>query len=689
MTDANGIFNTSGKIPTDSDFWAQDIEWANEVGFTKYFSKVLGEQVFAPLKKPQLAFYNAFAGRPITAGKGWTERILKKSIAKHYKPNASAEDDLKFYESQGYEWYFGVNTGGWRPVSLPSDLESIEVMLKRDGVGQLNDLLVENVRLDYQRDVESELQMKLVTTCKNSVDVNPTDYVGLIHTINDIVTKMRGTTVHYNDVTTYRSTGETINDHIYTNSDEVFVFIYAGLLKKIQESLGGMPSPDKLTIDGTVIPLVDPLPKPLTTVQWTAGQSAQGWDSNIEPSNLDGDAPLVLICSSKRCEYRPLLDGYKMNLSKNGAGDFTNVHLIWRAGLCIRPWENCCIINGDDTITDETPALIVKDIGSSRVAHSITITASPEVGGTVTSSESSAVQGTEITVTQTAAAGYQFANWWSDQVSILANKFTMPDEDVSVEGIFLRLHSVTCVVSPSDSGTLVAEPSTGLVGGATVTITVTPASGYFFDHYESDDFDVSEIYYNQFNMPDKDVTLTAVFTSDSPGEATPEVVIYGDDGEEFTEDQTNTVVANPLICGSNNHFETDDEVTIDGKKYLFLEWVIDGHPTPGAEIDYFIDSIYVGETVPVDVAYGRGYPIMLTVDPYSPTPSLWDYTTLGRTWNVSAGPVIQPGYHFVRWETSTSGVTIDDPTSASTQIRVGYEAPESGQIDVKIVTEAD
>lgn len=355
MTDANTIFNTSGKIPTLSEFWAQDSEtFMTEQGITPYFRKVLGEQVFMPLKRPQLAFYGAFAGRPIAEGAAWQERVLKKNIAKKFNPKAGAADDLAFYDSSGYEWDFGIDVKGWFPVTLPSELESLEMFIKSRGVGELNSLLVDNVIMDYQRALESEIQMKCITTCKNEVEVNPTDYVGMVKKINKVIDEMKGTTVHYNDVTTYKATGEVINDNIYTNSEEVYVFIYSGLLREMSEALAGYPSPEKIFIDAKVIPLVDPLPASLTTAQWNQGKTDHGWDASVTPSALDKAAPLAFICSSKRCEYRPVMGAYKINLSKNGAGDFINEHLIYKGGIGIRPYENAVRIMGDSTITAET-----------------------------------------------------------------------------------------------------------------------------------------------------------------------------------------------------------------------------------------------------------------------------------------------------------------------------------------------
>ena len=95
----DGVFNTSGKIPTNSNFWDAGIdEFVTSDGITSGFSRVIGEQVFRPVKSPQIKFYERFAGKPINSGRGWTERAIAKTVAKKYKPKATANDDLSFYE---------------------------------------------------------------------------------------------------------------------------------------------------------------------------------------------------------------------------------------------------------------------------------------------------------------------------------------------------------------------------------------------------------------------------------------------------------------------------------------------------------------------------------------------------------------------------------------------------------------
>lgn len=78
--------------------------------------------------------------------------------------------------------------------------------------------------------------------------------------------------------------------------------------------------------------------------------------------------------------------------------------------------------------------------GKEYVAHNINVESSIE-GGTVTASTTSAIFGTEITLTPEAAEGYSFTSWnvtygEDGTITPVNNKFTMPDCDVNVSAVF-------------------------------------------------------------------------------------------------------------------------------------------------------------------------------------------------------------------------------------------------------------
>lgn len=79
-----------------------------------------------------------------------------------------------------------------------------------------------------------------------------------------------------------------------------------------------------------------------------------------------------------------------------------------------------------------------------------------------------------------------------------------------IYGTYSVAHNVT--VNKAGSGTASADKILA-AKGETVTLSATPYTGYHFKEWQSQDVTVSG---NTFTMPDKDVTVTAVFEQDAP-----------------------------------------------------------------------------------------------------------------------------------------------------------------------------
>lgn len=345
MVEYNSQFNVSGKFPTESNFWDEykDTFIAGD-GITKGYGTILAEQVFRPLQKRATPFYNQFAGRPLNSGDGWQTNAIYKTNAKHFKPKATAQDAFGFTDSQGLQVVHRLDVAGWREVTLPSELASITQFLNYSSVGQLNSMLVDNMIEGYQADMESAIGLKAISTTKASIDVDLTDYQGVLEQINELAIKMRSENNHYNDLT------EEQNQNLVTYSDDLVCFIDALTLVKIRESFKTLPNPSALSDQCRFIPVYSGMPKPITTEEFNqsftddAGTTIT-WDSNSKPVAVDQPQPIAWIASTKRVEYRPLIGSYRMNLGFNPAGDFNKQHLIWRGAVGINPFENAVRIN--------------------------------------------------------------------------------------------------------------------------------------------------------------------------------------------------------------------------------------------------------------------------------------------------------------------------------------------------------
>lgn len=338
--DTNNIFLDKGKITTTAKFWEIGADTlVTTGGITPGFSKMLGEQIFLPVKGLSKPFYTAFAGRPISNGAGWMEGLRYKTTTYKRKPKATAEDNFKFYESGGMEKVYNISVDGWKPITIPSDLDMSELIMN-GSTKQINDILYAGAIEDYNEEIESDIQMKAIMTASKSETVDITDFAKVRKLIRTTASKMRGEKTNYTDLT------DEVKAKINTGSKEVLCFIPEILLGDMTSDEAGLPSPEKLVNNATIIPIPDDLATPLTTAQWGDGVTNQGWDTT-KPTTVDTVAPQIFMCSRDRIEYRPYINEYKVNPAPNGAGDFTNYHILWKGTIGIRPWENAVRIMDD------------------------------------------------------------------------------------------------------------------------------------------------------------------------------------------------------------------------------------------------------------------------------------------------------------------------------------------------------
>lgn len=342
MAYIDDVFNKSGKIPTDSNFWKQDVDqFVAGDTITSGFAQVIGEQVFRPLMSPRTPFYNKFAGRVINSGYGWTENALYKKDAKKFNPKATANDNFGFYDSKGLQKTFTINVQGWIPNTIPSELASVEAFLKSGSVGELNSQLVDLVNIAYQNAIESEIEKKAINLTKNkmSVDIATNGIVESIGQIMDKASEMMSDDYHYNELTDEENNGLT------TRSDKIYLFLEQKYINAYKNAKANLFNPDQLVSNVEIVPMVNQLPTPITTAEYTAGMTSNQWPDGDKPVALDEPKPIGYMVGSGKIEYRPLIGSYKVNMAKNQAGDFDNVHLIYKGSVAVRPWENAIRIN--------------------------------------------------------------------------------------------------------------------------------------------------------------------------------------------------------------------------------------------------------------------------------------------------------------------------------------------------------
>ncbi|MGI6538508.1 MAG: InlB B-repeat-containing protein [Caldicoprobacterales bacterium] len=186
------------------------------------------------------------------------------------------------------------------------------------------------------------------------------------------------------------------------------------------------------------------------------------------------------------------------------------------------------------TPPNETGIIWVK---ADEIIPEYSITVQNDGHGTAASDMSSAVPGTEITLTATANSDYRFKEWQviSHNVTITNNRFIMPDSNVIVKAIFEAIPAPTFTVTVNN-GTGTGSYSPGTI----VTITADEApEGCIFDKWVSDDginFANENEATTTFVMPDKDVTITATYKEEETHEEDTE-----DEKEDNSEDESKDV----------------------------------------------------------------------------------------------------------------------------------------------------
>ena len=148
--------------------------------------------------------------------------------------------------------------------------------------------------------------------------------------------------------------------------------------------------------------------------------------------------------------------------------------------------------------------------GTQYAIHAV---ANPTEGGTI-SGAGVYYESTTCTLNASSNTGYDFTNWTLDGTQVSTNptySFTVSGEATYTANFrVLSLHTVTC--NATENGTISANPTIAYKN-ETITLTATPAPGYFLGSWTVVDADNNTIAVtdNQFIMPDSHVTVSATF----------------------------------------------------------------------------------------------------------------------------------------------------------------------------------
>ena len=273
-------------------------------------------------------------------------------------------------------------------------------------------------------------------------------------------------------------------------------------------------APDKYTLatttlpaaGGTVIGAGSYNSGDVVTVKATpaTGYIFTGWSGDVTGTSssvsitMDGNksvtANFQLIKYTLAAVATPTAGGTVSGAGSYNSGDVVTVKATPATGYIFTGWS------GDVTGTSSSVTITMD--GSKSVTanfqlkapdkYTLTTAASPSAGGAV-SGAGSYNSGDVVMVKATPATGYIFTGWSGDATGTSTSvSITMDDSKSVIANFQLKTpdkYTLTATASPVEGGTV--NGAGNYDAGATVTITVTPATGYIFTGWSGDIVDTS------------------------------------------------------------------------------------------------------------------------------------------------------------------------------------------------------
>ena len=278
--------------------------------------------------------------------------------------------------------------------------------------------------------------------------------------------------------------------------------------------------------------------------------------------------------------------------------------------------------------------------------------------------------------------GYTFTGWLCGETEYTDSATLTPDDTITnytFTGVWsTNSHSLTVTTGDTTMGTVTAVPASGSTVdyGTNVTLTATPKPGYSFSGWESDDVTVAAD--GTFAMPDKDVSVLAIFAADNY------TITYDTDGGAEKAALT---------------YKTTDEKTLGSAEkagYTFLGWSV---KTPAASGDYNWGA--------AETTYGAEQSVLGKYGNVT-LKALWMANNITVTYNAQGGNIVAPsktvtvgsvygqlqnatrsGYTFLGWFTaSESGSKIEsDTVVTATEDHTIYAHWSINHYDVTVTTD--
>lgn len=283
----------------------------------------------------------------------------------------------------------------------------------------------------------------------------------------------------------------------------------------------------------------------------------------------------------------------------------------------------------------------------SLLQYNITVSSSPEEGGTVTGAGEYS-HGAPVTLTATPNAGYAFLNW-TDGLGFVSTEATLSFEAISdrtLTATFVIRYTVTLESNPAGGGTTAGAGSYD--AGASATVTATPAAGYSFKEWKEGSATVSTSNPYTFEVI-SDISLKAEF-----------------EPVEYLINATSSPLAGGTVAGAGTytHGTSVTLTATPASGYSFVNWT-----EGGTQVSESSSYTFTAESIRDLVANfsQNSYTITTASNPPGGGTTGGGGTFLyGATATVTATPA--SGYQFLNWtlsgtEVSTSSIYTFNVTS--------------------------
>jgi uncharacterized repeat protein (TIGR02543 family) len=255
-------------------------------------------------------------------------------------------------------------------------------------------------------------------------------------------------------------------------------------------------------------------------------------------------------------------------------------------------------------------------------------------GGTVTANPPPDANGTyakntKVTFTVVPAAGYRFG-WWGGEISGTMNPvIIMFNSDKNITVAFVKTYNLVTIMNPDQGGSITGGGTYD--EGTIVTLVVTPASGYRFDHWEGDASGAATSIKVTMNA---DKTVSAVF-----------VKTY-----------SLSVTISPLTGGSvfpsSGIYDLGSNITLTATPalgYRFDHW----EGAAAGNVTYI--SVIMDANKSITAVFIKTYDLTVTTSPaeggsVSPSDGTYDVGS-----NVTITATAAMGYVFDHWEGDVTG----------------------------------